>query len=145
MDISVDYDDEEEQRGTHSMLLPEITLERISASDLEVLKKVIDATPSHKTKKRAPVANKRVAAMKPIGGTDKLISRKAKPVQNRRSVLDGKYTSGKRLTWKRGESSLGGLYERLQAETDKAVCRRLIREAMKDLRERELAANIVPG
>ena len=145
MGISVDYNDEHERRLTHPKLLPEIKPDRISATDFETLKKVADATPSHRTKKRTPVTNKLVTAMKPIGGTDKSISRRAKPVQNRRSVLDGKYTSGKSLTWKRGESSSGGLYARLQAKPDMAVRSRLFREAMTALRKRDPAANIVPG
>ena len=60
-------------------------------------------------------------------------------------LLDGKYTSGKRLTWKRGESGSGGLYERLLAESDKTVCRRLTRRYITDIREQELAVNIAPG
>ena len=55
------------------MLIPKIKPDRISATDFEILKTVADATPSHRTKKRAPVTNKLVIAMKPIRGTDKSI------------------------------------------------------------------------
>ena len=80
MSISVDYNDKHERRRTHPKLLPEIKPNRISVTDFETLKKVANATPSHRTKKRAPVTNKLVTAMKPVRGTDKLISHMAKPV-----------------------------------------------------------------
>ena len=74
MGISVDYDDEHERRRTHPKLLPEIKPDQISATDFETLKKVANATPSHQLKKRAPVTNKLVTAMKSVRGMDKSIS-----------------------------------------------------------------------
>ena len=147
MGISVEYDDDKERRGTHPLLLPKIEPDRISGTDFEILKKVAVATPSksHKTKKRAPVVNKLVTRMKPIGSTDKSISRRAKPVQNRRSVLDGKYTSGKGLKWERRKSSPEGLYERLLAELCKATRRNLTRRSIEVIRKRETAVIIRPG
>ena len=106
MGISVNYNDDKERRGRHCKLLPGIKPDRISATDFKVLKQVVNVTSSRKMKKRPPVTNKLVTAMKPIGSTDKSISRRAKPVQNQRSVLDGKYACQKGLKWRRGKSSL---------------------------------------
>ena len=79
--------------------------------------------------------NKVAINRRPLGGTDKSISRGVKPVLNQRSVLDGKYSSGTGLLWIQGGARLKGLYKALLPEPTKAVRRDMTRRAMRVLRQ----------
>ena len=80
--IAVDYDDDQERRRTHPMLLPRVDQEGvIPKSDVEVLRKA-----SGISRKRSPVESTPRGSKAPVG---------------RRSVLDGlKYGPGPRPVWK---------------------------------------------
>ena len=45
MGVSVDYDDDDERRRTHPLLMPEVKSERISVADGEVLEKAAIVAP----------------------------------------------------------------------------------------------------
>ena len=111
-----------------------IETERISVEDGEVLERM-----AIMKRTTTGAAKHKKATLQEGRDKDKvLIPHQAnKPSMNRRSVLDGKYTSGKGTKWRRGEYSMEGLYKRLLAEPDKAARGNLTRRAMTDLRQQE--------
>ena len=86
MGVSVDYDDDDERRRTHPLLMPKIESERISVTDGEILEKVAVVIPV-KTPVKCPEKGK-------TGGVEKgSIPPSVKPVAKQRSVLgEDKYS-----------------------------------------------------
>ena len=113
MGISVDYDDDEERRRTHPLLLPKIESVRISVADSEILEKVKIVTPVRVTTKR-PKKEKTGCVEK------RSVPPNAKHVAKRRSVLEGdKYGPNGGALWKRVNTRFPALYKALIAEPDK--------------------------
>ena len=101
MGISVNYDDDVEQRNTHPKLLPKAEVEGvISKTDLEVL---VTATSLNKER----------------GIKERLISQQAKTVAKRRSVLnDAKYVTGNGPHWGADRSWYPNLVRTLAEDPD---------------------------
>ena len=109
MGLSVDYDDDDERRRTHPLLMPKVESERISVSNGEVLKKAAIAVPA-----RAPAQDPKKGKLK--GVAKKLIAPRAKQTAKRRSVLEvNKYGPDKSAKWKRVKARFPALYKALLA------------------------------
>ena len=115
MGVSVDYDDDDERRRTHPLLMPKIESERISVTDSEVLEQAAVVIPV-KTPVKCPKEEK-------TGGVDKRsIPPKAKQAAKRGSVLEeDKYGPVESAKWKRVNTRFPALYKALLAEPDKAT------------------------
>ena len=109
MGVSVDYDDDDERRRTHLLLMPKIESERISVKDGEVLEKVAVVL-SVKPPVKCPKKGK-------TGGVDKMsILPKAKQAAKRRSVLEvDKYGPVESAKWKRVNARFPALYKALSS------------------------------
>ena len=94
MGVSVDYDDDDERRRTHPLLMPNIESERISVTDGEILEKVAVVNPV-KTPVKYPKEGE-------TGGVGKRsIPPKARQAAKRRSVLEvDKYGPVESAKWK---------------------------------------------
>ena len=115
MGVSVDYDDDDERRRTHPLLIPKIESERISVTDGEILEKVAVVIPV-----KTPVKCSRKGK---TGDVDKRsIPPNAKQVAKRRSVLEeDKYSPVQGAKWKCVNTRFPDLYKALLAEPDKAT------------------------
>ena len=115
MGVSIDYDDDDERRRTHPLLMPKIESERISVTDGEILEKVAVVVPV-----KTPVKN-------PTKGTTRGVKEGsippiAKQVAKRRSVLgEDKYGPIEGAMWKRVNARFPNLYKALLEEPDKAT------------------------
>ena len=95
MGVSIDYDDENERRCTHLLLIPKVKSERISVADGEVLEKAAIVVPA-----KAPAKNPKKG--KTGGAARKSIPPRAKQTAKRRSVLEvEKYGPDESSKWKR--------------------------------------------
>ena len=113
MGISVDYDDDDERRRTHPLLLPKIESERISVTDGEILEKVKIVTPVRMTTKRPKKAKTGCVKKRSVPPN-------VKHVVKRRSVLEGdKYGPNGGELWKCVNARFPALYKALIAEPDK--------------------------
>ena len=99
-----------ECRRTHTLLLPNIYSEQLSAIDGEVLEKATVVTPENQTTKKT----KKI--------TNVSFPSQAMPAEKQRSGLGGgKYSPGVDTAWKSGSAHFSAFYKALVNEPDPGV------------------------
>ena len=119
MGVPVEYDDDDEHRNTHPMLLPKIENERLTIPETELLKEIAVLAP---TKRRPKTKNTR-------GNDGKSISPRTSATAKRRSVLgEEKYGPGSGPQWKTGGTRYPNLYKALLEEPSRTRRTKLLED-----------------
>ena len=135
MGVSVDYDDNNERRRTHPLLMPKFESDRILVADGEVLEKSAIVVPARAPAKY-PKKGRLKCAKYPKKGrlksvSKKLIAPQAKQTAKRRSVLKvDKYTPDESPKWRRVNARFPDLYKSLLAKPDSATRGARLRQAL---------------
>ena len=133
--VSVDYNDDDERRRTHPLLIPKVESEQFSVADGEVLENaaiVVPAWALAKTPKKGRLKGAKTPKKGRLkDGAKNLVAPQAEQTVKRRSVLEvDKYAPDESPKWKRVNARFPDLYKSLLVKMDAATRGSRLRQAV---------------
>ena len=129
MGVTVEYDDDEDHRRTHPLMLPLIETERVYFTDGNILEKIDVVVPLKKVAKPGSDDRKRSIQV----SQHKSISPRAKTSEKQSSVLgEPTYGPGSKTHWKSGSAHYPALYKALLDEPSRTKRIEMVRACTRE-------------